>query len=404
MRRAGGFVRGLFHARARAVGSLAAAQYISAALAFAGTILAARILGPKGFGLAALAMAYPNLVGSLTGVKSSTVTVRYLSAYRASNEASKLLSVCRLGYLIDGAASLLATVIVSATAGWANRASGGETIPLWLPIAFSLLMAAGSVGGTGGAILTAFERFHVAGVLLIVGRLISFGLMLAFLLAGARVAGLVIASGLAAAVGGALTALAAGWTLRKAGFAGNKQRIPAFSRKEIGQLFGWNYLAVTAGGALLQLPMLILGHLGGPVAAGYMRISSGVVLTATYVEGSLSRLAYPLLSKSFQTKSPESIAKTLRRWVFWRGLPIGVLILFGIPLVPALVPLTFGPEFKSMIAGLQFLLVGAAVSTTYFYLLPWYYSSGQVRLWAIANCIYASATLAAIWTLGQMFG
>jgi len=65
---------------------LAGSQYIAAAVGLVTSVVTARLLGPKDFGLVAVVMSYPMLLGSLVAVKSGTVTT---SAPRASAPSGK---------------------------------------------------------------------------------------------------------------------------------------------------------------------------------------------------------------------------------------------------------------------------------------------------------------------------
>ncbi len=71
-------------------GVLAASQYVAAGLGFVTSILVARGLGPAGYGAVTLLVAYPALVWSVTSVKSSQVTTRYLSRFRAARQHADL--------------------------------------------------------------------------------------------------------------------------------------------------------------------------------------------------------------------------------------------------------------------------------------------------------------------------
>jgi hypothetical protein len=61
---------------------LAGSQYVAAAVGLVTSVVSARLLGPKDFGLAAVVMSYPMLLGSLVAVKSGSVTTRYIARFR----------------------------------------------------------------------------------------------------------------------------------------------------------------------------------------------------------------------------------------------------------------------------------------------------------------------------------
>ena len=91
---------------------LAGAQFAAAALGLLTTVVATRLLGPGEYGLAALAISYPSILWSFTGIKSVSVITRYVARFRAEDRREELLSLCKAGYAIDVATALAALVIL----------------------------------------------------------------------------------------------------------------------------------------------------------------------------------------------------------------------------------------------------------------------------------------------------
>jgi O-antigen/teichoic acid export membrane protein len=140
-------------------GMLAASQYVAAGLGFLTSILVARALGPAGYGAVTLLVAYPSLVWSVASAKSSLVTTRYISRFRAERRHDDLAGMCRLSYGIDILTSLSAVMIVAATAAWVS----GAFYHLSAPSALMILYAAGipvtALSSTSGAVLLSWGRF-----------------------------------------------------------------------------------------------------------------------------------------------------------------------------------------------------------------------------------------------------
>src|SRR5437016_657390 len=76
-------LRRLRHPIAAHVGVLASAQVVGMGLSLATTIVSARLMGPRAYGVAALLIAFPSLLWSVVGVKSMAVTTRYIARLRA---------------------------------------------------------------------------------------------------------------------------------------------------------------------------------------------------------------------------------------------------------------------------------------------------------------------------------
>lgn len=386
-------------------GALALSQYAAGGLGLATTVLAARILGPRDYGIAALVLAYPSLVGSIAAVKTSTVTVRYISAFHEEGRTREIASVCRLGYRIDALAALAGLALVASTNEWVGRHLLQNPGPFWAGVVYSALLVIASVSGTSWAVLVSLRRFRAVSLLQFAEGSLKFALIVAALVAGFGIAGMVLATGLSAALGSLLMTAAAWRVARREGVrlkgAGKVVTIP---RSEISILFGWNYLTMTFGGLLAQVPVLLLGRLKGPQEAGYLRLSTGIVSAASYLEGALSKVAYPLVSRIRGADETERLQNLIRRWTYQRGLPAGLIMLGAVPLIPFVVPLAFGARFTPASEGVQIMLVGAAVSATFFYVHAVYYAAGKVGLWAKAYGTYVLLTISIAWVGIRSFG
>ena len=79
-------------------------------------------------------------------------------------------------------------------------------------------------------------------------------------------------------------------------------------------------------------------------------------------------------------------------------------MLLAIPLLPILVPVVFGLGYRPMVPSAQVMMVGAAVSSVFFWLNSFYYSSGQINLWAKAYGLYTGFVIGLGWLAIQRWG
>lgn len=375
---------------------LAAAQYASAGLALATTLLAARMLGPGSYGRAAMLIAFPSLVWSLVSVKSSTVITRYVSAFRANGRTDELRGICKLGYGIDVISAALALVLVA----FSSSAVTAHVLKLphmaWLPVIYGASLVLLSLAGTTSAILSSFRHFGLMAGLALFERGAALLLVVWLLTAGRGIEGLVLAMATTNGLTGLLMVGTATRALRRdevGTWWRGSVRAVASLRGELRSFFGWNFVTVTAAGVLGHLPLLLLGGLRGPQEAGWYRIASNIFAAGSFVEGALWRVTYPVLSGRWEAGERKSLRVTLRAWMLRAGLPIALLIAACIPLVPLLVPPVLGEAYRSLVTGTQIMLFGAAVSVTLFYLSPFFYAAGKFAYWSKAYLTYSALVL-----------
>jgi O-antigen/teichoic acid export membrane protein len=133
-----------------------------------------------------------------------------------------------------------------------------------------------------------------------------------------------VASAAGEALGGALMFLAANHALGREGlgtwWATRKEMVWPV-KPEFRALLGWNYLAVTFGTLVSNVPLMLLGALKGPSEAAFFRLATSVTTVASYVETSLARVTYPILSARWAAGDRDTFMTTLRGWTLRVGLP-----------------------------------------------------------------------------------
>jgi O-antigen/teichoic acid export membrane protein len=389
------------------VGFLTVAHFAGAALGFASVTAAARILGPTGYGIAALVMAYPALLRSFLSVKSASVTTRYVATFRSSGHYSRLAWVCRIGYQLDLLISLLVLALVGATSWWVSQSVLDVPGLSWLVVAFAASFPLASLTGTSKAILTSWREFRWIAALDICERALTLVLVVSFLLAGWEVPGLVLGTAIGQAIAGIGAAGISAYVLHRDGVRlwrqADAEDVPKL-RNEIMRLFGWNYLLTTFVGVVENGPVLLLGHLRGPREAGFLRLAATLVGTMSYAEEALKKVAYPTLAVRLSSQTQSEIRIVLRRWTRYAGVPLTLAILFAILIAPLVIPLLFGDSYAPMTTGLQVMMFGVAVSSLFFWRYPYYLATGGIRLPAQAFGVYALATLVLGWIVADIWG
>lgn len=384
-------MRGLIgHPMFKGTGQLLVAQYVSAGVSMIATLVAARLLGPASYGKVAMLMAFPILVGSFFGLKSASISIRYMSRFRGEGRLEHLRGICKLGYLVDAMGAVLAFIVVAAISPFITSQLLNLPGTAWLTAMYAASLVFYSPTGSSGAVLTSLRRFGWLAVLSVLEKGITLLLVIGFLVAGRGVAGMMVAVTLSNVIAGIVAVVVATRAL-------NEEGVPSWWRgslgtiaplkKELRSSFGWHFVTVTVAGLMGQLPLLLLGKLRDPKEAGLYRVATSILALGSFFEGALGRVAYPVLSARWGTGERQSLRLSLRRWTLYGGIPLGLLVLAMMPLLPVLVPAILGTAYQPMVSGAQLLLIGAAVSVTFFYLNQLFYSAGRMELWAKAYLI-----------------
>lgn len=385
---------------------LTVSQYAAAGVGFATTLVAARLLGPKAFGVAAVVMAYPVALTSFASVKSSAVIQRYVSGFRAKHQHPELLAVCKVGFVIDFAATTLGAAIVTGIVlvfGDPPGTNGhGDLVAL-----FALSLPVSSLGGTSFVVLSAYGRFGLVATLLVGQKMAVFIGVLATLLLGGGTTAFVVVNAASLAGAGLIWLVVASVLLSRA--AGGRWWRASWKmlrslRRELRTLLGWNFVGVTLSGAMGQVPVILLGGLRSPAEAGYFRLASSIAVGADSLETAMSRVAYPMLAAAQAEGDVRRIAQLVVAWSKREARLAVMGVLAAMVLLPVLVFVGLGHQYAGMLSGTEVLLVGTATSAAFFFLTPYLYSSGEVKKWVVAYGLYALGALGAGWFLAEVGG
>lgn len=388
-------------------GSLASAKYLSAGVGLVTSIVAARLLGPTDFGLAIVAIGYCELLSSLTGFKGASIATHYLSALAAAGKPESAAAVFKLSVVADlgsgTLASVLALVSVPLLVPWIFP--GQPLMALISTFAFSLPFA--GFLGTATAGLLATGRFRRLAVVTVGERLVTLALVVAAITGGWGALGYVVARMVGRSAFGLVMLWEATRSLGRVGL-GQWWRVPlrrvAPLGSELQAFFGWNYVSVTCTGVLEQLPVVLLGRFGDVSHAGFYGLARNLVNVATYLEATLAQVAYPRLSGWSASMAPAEARRLAWRASRQMGIAVAAGLMLGVLALPTVVPAMLGEGYAPMVGGAQVLLLGAVISAAIFWVQPYYYAYGRIRLWTLARILDTAVVVALMLAVVPLLG
>jgi O-antigen/teichoic acid export membrane protein len=330
-------------------------------------------------------------------VKTGAVTQRYVSSFRARHQNRELLAVCKLGFVTDFALALVALAVVLLAVLLLGDLPGTHG-HADLVIVSALSLPFVSFVGTSIVVLVGFGRFRAVGSLQVMQKIVVLIAVLAALLIQRDAAALVVGNAAGQAAAGVTYLVVASVCLGRAvGDRWWRARVASLGGvlRELRSSLGWNFVGVTLSGAIVQVPVVLLGAIRSPVEAGYFRIASTVAVTADAVEAGMGRVAYSTLSAADSKADVHRVARLIAKWSRREAL-LGVsAVVIAMALLPGIVVVGLGHRYTGVLAGSELLLVGTAVSTGFFFLSPYLYSTGRVKTWVLSYALYVLVALGA---------
>jgi O-antigen/teichoic acid export membrane protein len=346
-------------------------------------LVVARVLGPAGFGVYSLLLAYTALVFTLLDPRAAEAVSRYLSEHLGSGDRASALAVMRAGYVFDGALTLVAGAIALSTLlPLATLVLPDGTAPGWPAYALAVLATATlAPTATARAVLATTRRLPALTRLQVgmaAARVVASGGLLA---ADPSIAeALAVQAVLAALELGVLTLLIHRHGRRSLGGTPLTASLEPLrgQRRAMLRFVVYADLSSLVGVLVKQLDVLVLGAIAGPTEAGYYRLARQVSNTLATPAQSLQTVVYPRLSAAAAAADWTRL-RNLMRVCTQAGVALAACTLVVVAVLPQLLRLVTGPEYGPAIPAAVILTLGAAISNAFFVFRPLFLATGNLQ-------------------------
>jgi O-antigen/teichoic acid export membrane protein len=155
----------LFAKVIRSSGVLFSSNTISLGLSVLQGVLVTRLLGPAGFGLIGVVMAFASTVNSIFSFRMSELVVRYGGEYLSKGEKEKASAIMKAAGLTEGSVSLAAFLVVMLTAGLAETYLAKTPNVSWMFTVYALGLLANFNTETSTGILQVTDKIKLQGTI-----------------------------------------------------------------------------------------------------------------------------------------------------------------------------------------------------------------------------------------------
>jgi O-antigen/teichoic acid export membrane protein len=361
-------------------GRTAIAVYLATGLAFLGTVLVARELGPSEFGTVVLAVAIAALFSTLLDLTLEEAVVHHGYRALARGDTAGILGLIRASLILDVAIGVVVSgSVILLAAPLTDVLSGGRLDPGLVRLA-ALVTFASTADSTMSAVLQVAGRPDVRGWVMAGTNL-------------ARLAGVLVAVqfGTAEAI---IVAYAAGNAVGTLGQAVVSVRIvrrrwpaPANSRalrvplRELVRFGAHTSITTSVTAANAALIPVVLGRVAGPTTVGIFRVAMFPVFLADSASAPVRLVLYPEQARLAAEGDIAQLRRAIRsqmRAALALSIPFAVGAWFALPW---LLPLLYSEQFADAVLSARILLIAAVVhlSVSWFKTLPAALGKPQLR-------------------------
>jgi O-antigen/teichoic acid export membrane protein len=357
--------------------SLFSSNSLSLVLSVLQGILAARLLGPAGYGLVGIVMGFASTVNGLLSFRMSELVVRYGGEYLEQKEHDKLAALVKAACLTEAAVSALAFLVVMLSAGLAARyiAKTPEASTLFMVYALGLLANFNLESARG--ILQITDRINLEGLINLVQ---SFFVTLVIAAAFYLHLGLEVVLG-AYLFGKVILGLGMFFTaqvhlyrsIRRRWWRASVRSLPGLL--EMVKFAVSSNLSATAILVFRESEILWVGFFLSSEAAGYYKAAYAIITLLSVPANPLILTVYPEINRLIVQKAWPRLRDFLRK-VTAISFGINLLLAIGLVAFGRWVLWIYGEQYVAAYPALMALLVGFAFNYTLFWNRPLLLSFG----------------------------
>jgi O-antigen/teichoic acid export membrane protein len=163
----------LFSKVIRSSGALFSNNTMALGLSVLQGVMATRLLGPAGFGLIGVVMAFASTINSLFSFRMSEIVVRYGGEYLNTGEKEKAAALMKVTALTEAIVSLLAFLVVILTANFAETYLSKTSGTAWMFTVYAVGLLANFNTETSTGILQVTDKIKLQGVINLIQSILS---------------------------------------------------------------------------------------------------------------------------------------------------------------------------------------------------------------------------------------
>ncbi len=395
----------------RSSGALFSSNTLSLGLSVLQSILAARLLGPAGFGLVAIVTSYASTVNGFLSFRMSESVVRYGGEYFEKGEKEKTAALIKAAALSEATVSLFAFIVVAATAVFASQyiAKTPDTAKLFIIYSLGLLANFNTETSTG--VLQVLGKIKYQGVINLIQSLLTAGLIsIAFFTKGslqfvlyAYLAGKVLLGfGIFFTAFIQLTKKLGGGWWRPTVIEGGQPRNEIDFRELFKFAFSSN-LSATAILVFRESEILWVGYFLSSEAAGYYKAAYAIVSLLSVPANPFILTTYPEINKLVVQRSWARLKDFLKK-ITTVAAAYNLVLAAGFVIFGRWLLSIYGREYTAAYPALLALLAGFTFNYILFWNRPLLLSLGLPGFPLKATVIAGVAKLALAFPLVPRFG
>ncbi|MBX3036618.1 MAG: oligosaccharide flippase family protein [Anaerolineales bacterium] len=396
----------LFTKIIRSSGSLLSNNTIALGLSVIQGIMATRLLGPAGFGLIGVVMAFASTVNSIFSFRMSELVVRYGGEYLNKDDKQNASALLKLASYTEAFVSLIAFLIVLVTATFAEMYLAKTSDVAWMFIVYAIGLLANFNTETSTGILQITDKIKWQGTINLIQAIFTTLIIAGAFFFHGNITSVLIAYLVGKSIMGLGLFITAQIQLIKK-LGGNYFQTPISNLKNIKEIIRFAFssnISATIIKVFRESEMIWVGLFLDTTAVGYYRVAYTITHFLAIPADPLIATTFPEINKLAVEKSWNKLKSFLRKitaFSFAYNILLGIaLIVFG----KFIISIYSGDEYLDAYPALIALTIGLVFNYTLFWNRPLLLALGLPQFPIYVTLIVGLIKLALSFLLVSKYG
>ncbi len=349
------------------------ANFVAVCALFLQSVLLARFLGPKIYGVYVLIEAILATIEQTLNLNVGTAIIRFVTEYKEKKDYARIISFLKLAILIIGLCSFGFLFTVIAIGNWSDLFLFEGKNYVFYIFLFALGRALGLFDAVNSSLLQIYDRFKINSIIRITLTIIDITIIaLALFYSNGSLQVLLLAFFLSNLISAIIRNLAAYWELRDAIRRVENAPISLLKKqsREIRNFILHNSLSKTIKTIHVKVDVLILGTFVKPELVGIYAIAKKLSGLIVLIIDPLRSAIYPQIMTIVANKQFAELKEFIKSVSLKLGMVIVtgtiVVVLFG----KEIINLLYGSEYQSAFIPMLILIIGINYNQLGFWTVP----------------------------------
>ncbi len=357
-------------------------NFFSTGLAFLRSILIARGLGVSVYGTYVVVVAFVGLVQEFLNLNIGTALIRYGAVYHTEGRRDKLMALVKVSLFFSFVMSAVSIAVIAILSRISYSTFISEPGLEWFIVSYAAAASITYVNSVSRGLLRMYYKFRLSSIIQMIMDIIeTIAIALAVIFYPRDLNVFFVAVIITRFLNGFICNAIAFWELRK-DLATHKESPVSLIRSDLRDFKEYvigNSLGNSLKTLISQGDIVLLRALTSAEQVGFYNVAKKLAYAVLTLSDPLVQSIFPQFSRLLAEKKFAETRKMVLRISTLTIIPSAIFMVLAIGFSHSIISLVYGADYLPAAGSFQYFIVGAALATVTFWMLPLVQGLGLIK-------------------------